>query len=328
MNTNVPQNTEDQEIDLTQIPKKISNFFDRINTLIFKVIQFFIKNAVTILILFALGFGIGMYLDQTKKSYSSEVIVTPNFGSIDYLYSKVNLIQSKIREGDTVFLKKVVGIKNPKKFKNISIEPINDVYKFIEEKEQNFDLLKLMAEDGDLKKIISENTTSKNYPFHRIQFVTTGLTSKDLTEQPILDYLNNSDFYKKVQKEGVNTIKLKLAANEIVIKQIDGVLNSFSNATNSSQRNDKLVYYNENTQLNDVIKTKNDLVNEQGFYRLELVKRDKIVKDNSSTLNIKDTTGINGKKYLLIPFLFVLSYILIGYFKSFYKKQLAQAGSN
>jgi hypothetical protein len=38
------------------------------------------------------------------------------------------------------------------------------------------------------------------------------------------------------------------------------------------------VYYNENTQLNDVIQTKDKLIKEQGNLRLELVNADKIVK--------------------------------------------------
>ena len=39
------------------------------------------------------------FLDKENKSYQQEIIVSPNFGSYDYLYNKVDLIQSKIEVG-------------------------------------------------------------------------------------------------------------------------------------------------------------------------------------------------------------------------------------
>ena len=161
-----PQNTDNQEIDLSQISKKIGGFFENISTKIFKAFLFFKRNIIWVGILFALGAGIGIYLDKTSKVYDNQIIVCPNFGSTDYLYSKIELINSKISDADTLFLKDVIGLKEPKKFKKITIIPITDVYKFIDNKEQNFELIKLLAEDGDIKKIVNESLTSKNYPYH------------------------------------------------------------------------------------------------------------------------------------------------------------------
>lgn len=327
MSTNQSTNTDNQEIDLSQISRKIGDFFEGISNKIFRMILFVKKNRLIIGVLFVLGVAVGYYLDKKIKLYQNEIIVSPNFGSNDYLYSKIKLINSKIKENDTVFLKEVVGIKKPKDFNEITVQPINDVYKFIENRAGNFELIKLMAEDGDLEKIIEENTTSKNYPYHVIRFTTSKITSNDKTVNPVLDFLNNSDHYKKLQKENLNNIKLKIIANDSVIKQIDGVLNSFSNAVNGSQRNEKLIYYNENTQLNDVIKTKNELVYEQGIHRLELVNLDRIIKDNSTTINIKETKSINGKLKFVLPLLFLFLFILVRYLKSFYKKQLAKSNS-
>jgi hypothetical protein len=325
MSTNQPSNSDNQEIDLSQISKKIGAFFEGIATKIFNVIFFIKKNSLILSILFVLGLGIGLFLERKSKSYTNEIIVAPNFGSNDYLYSKIELINSKIKESDTLFLKNVVGIKNPKKFREIKVQPINDVYKFIDNKGGNFELIKLMAEDGDLKKIIEESTTSKNYPYHRIQFITEQLTSDEKTVKPLLTFLNNSDYYKIIQRENLNNIKIKIKENDSIINQIDGVLDSFSNAVNGSQRNEKLIYYNENTQLNDVIKTKNELVYEQGIHRLELVNLDKIVKENSHTLNLKEEKSLFGRLTFLIPFLFIFIYAFVRYFKSFYKKQLAKS---
>lgn len=325
MNNNQPNNQEDQEIDLSQIFQKIGKLFDWINTFLFKCIQFFVKNAIVILILLVIGVGLGFYLDVTKKTYDHQIIVTPNFESTDYLYSKIDLIESKIKERDTVFLKEIVGIKKPKEIIKIGIKPITDVYKFIENKKENFELIKLMAEGGDIKKILEDNLTSKNYTLHTVTFKTKNQTNNTETVEPILNYLNETDYYKKIQKETVNNVRMKMIQNDTIISQINGVLNGFSNMVNGAQKSDKLVYYNENTQLNDVIKTKETLINEQGIHRVGLVGLDKIIKDNSSTLNIENTNSVNGKLKLVLPILFLLSFILIRLFLGYYKNQMRKS---
>lgn len=318
------QNNDNQEIDLSQISKKIGVFFENISTAVFRGFLFLKRNILWLGILSGLGFGLGLFLDKTTKVYDNEIIVSPNFGSVDYLYAKIDLISSKINDNDTVFLKEVVGIKEPRKLKKIAITPITDVYKFINNSDKNFEFVKLLAEDGDIKKIVNEKLTSKNYPYHLISYTTVKQTSNEKTVEPLLNFINNSDYFKIIQKEYLNNVKLKMVENDSIISQINGLLNAFSTTTNGSQKSDKLVYYNENSQLNEVIKTKDALVNEQGSHRIELVNLDKIIKDNSITLNIKNTKTVYGKMKLILPLLFIAIFILVGYFNSYYKHQMAK----
>ena len=124
-------NSQDQEIDLGQIFKSIKGFFESISDRFFEFILFLKKNSIVIIILLILGFALGYFLDQKNKAYEHEIIVSPNFGSADYLYAKINLLNSKKREKDTIFLHSI-GIKDVKHFSKIEIEPIVDVYKFID----------------------------------------------------------------------------------------------------------------------------------------------------------------------------------------------------
>jgi hypothetical protein len=328
MSTNVPQNQEDQEIDLSQISKKIARLFQDFNTFLFRCIQFFIKNGIVIAVLLIVGFGLGFYLDINKKTYDHQIIVTPNFKSTDYLYSKIDLINSKIIKGDTVFLKNSIGLKYPKTVKGIKIEPITDVYKFIENKTENFELIKLMAEEGDIKKILVDNLTSKNYTNHEIVINTNELIAEESTIQPILDFLNESVYFKKVQIEELKNAQIKLSQNDTIISQIDAVLNGFSSSVNSNKQSDKLVYYNENTQLNDIIKTKQAVIVQQGILRVDLIGLDKIVKDNSTTLNIENKSSVIGKLKLILPFVLIFGFVVIVYFRRFYKEQKALSVSN
>jgi hypothetical protein len=159
--------------------------------------------------------------------------------------------------------------------------------------------------------------------YHIISYTTNKATSNEKSVQPILNYLNDSDFYTKIQKSVVYNVKTKMIQNDTIISQINAVLGGFSNSVTRSQKSQNLVYYNENTQLNDVIKTKDLLVREQGNHRIELVGLDKIVKDISIILNIKNTKSINGKLKFILPFFFIFGFICIRFFVSFYKKQQA-----
>lgn len=322
MSTNVPQNDTDQEVDLVLISKKITNFFDRINRSIFRSIQFFLKNWIIVLGLIVIGFGLGLSLDCMQKKYEHKIIVSANFGSTDYLYAKIDLINSKINEEDTIFLKEVVGIQQPKILKEIEIKPIIDAYNFIKNKPENFELIKLMAEDGDIKKILDENLTSKNYTFQTISLLTNEKISEEKLIKPLLAYFNTSDYYSKIQKEMYRSVESKMKANDSIISQIDGVLNNFSNATNSAVKNDKLIYYNENTQLNDIIKTKDALLNEQTAHRIELLGFDKIIKDKSVAINIKQQQPVYQKMKYLLPFIFLALFVLWTFGGAFYKKQM------
>jgi len=96
MSFNSPSQKNEEQIDFEQISNKITNFFQGINRAIFNLIQFVLKKKIVLIILLFLGFGFGMFLDQINQTYKSELIVAPNFESSDYLYSKIDLIQSKI----------------------------------------------------------------------------------------------------------------------------------------------------------------------------------------------------------------------------------------
>lgn len=319
MSSNSANNSDNQEIDLAQIAQKVNGIYEGLLNKLYRFILFVKKNIILFIVLFIVGAGIGFYLDKKVKSYDHQVIVSPNFGSTDFVYAKIDLLESKVSEGDTVFLKQL-GIKNTKKFGKIEIKPIVDVYKFIENNQENFDLIKLLAEDGNIDKVVENNLTSKNYPFHLITFSTSKLTSEDETVKPILNYLNDSNHFKSLQNEYLNNIQIKMKANDSTIAQIDGLMNQFKNRTNSNH-SDKLVYFNENTQLNDIILTKENLIREQANLRISLVNLDKIIKETSVILNEKNSRGTKGKMKFIIPMVFLLIFISIKGLLRFYKKQ-------
>lgn len=327
-----PQDFDKQDIDLSQISKKIGGFLDTISTTIFKGILFVKKRWVIFTALFGIGAGLGYFMDISGKIYDNKIIVSPNFGSVDYLYTKVDLLQSKVRERDTLFLKSI-GVKKPSAILQIEVEPVIDIYNFVAsntthlnnaQNTQNFELIKLLSEDGDVNKVITDEVTSKNYGRHTISITTKNLISNKGTVDPILQYLNQNEFYQNVQKTYIGNIKSKMKQNMVVINQIDTLLGQFSSTTSNSQKNDKLVYYNENTQLNDIIQTKNNLMAEIGAQKMDLVNFDTVIKENSSVLNVVNKKGLNNKMKFILPMFFIFMFIGLTLFRSFYKNQAAK----
>ncbi|MEZ0007421.1 hypothetical protein ABH942_002802 [Flavobacterium sp. 28YEA47A] len=323
MSSNSPTNPDNQEIDLAQVSRKLSHAYENFLSWIFRGLLFLKRNIVILIVLFILGVGLGFYLDRNTTVYNHEVIVKPNFGSTDYTYAKVNLINSKIKEGDFEFLNQI-GIKKSAMLSKIEIEPISDIYEFVNSKEQNLELVRLMAESSDLNKIMNDETTSKNYANHKIILTTNKEISRSEIIEPILDYLNKSELYTKIQTTILENIRSKIESNKVTINQIDNLLADFSTASKGNSKSGNLVYYNENTQLNDVLKTKNELVLDQGNRMLELVFSDKIVKESSEVINIKNNQSLNGKLKFIFPIVFLSIFFGIVLIRGFYKSQMAK----
>lgn len=309
-------NSQEQEIDLSQIGKSISKLFQKGINSCFDLLFFIQKKLIIVFVLLVIGGGLGFYLDK-EPNYTSDVVVIPNFGSNEYLYSKVNLMSLKLKEKDQAFFTKI-GIKNIKDFISIEIQPVNGIYNFINKEEQknNFDFIKLMAEDGDIERVLQDKTTSKNYYLHGLNIKTAIVyNQKDLID-PILNFLQQSEYFLKLQKIQQYNLEEKLAANKSIIAQIDQIVLSLNqNKTGSG------VSISENTGLSDLIQKKDYLILENQKLATNRLEFEKIIKDQDIVLNQMNTSGANNKMKFILPLLFVLFYLLGYWFSKVFKQQ-------
>ncbi|WP_396151634.1 hypothetical protein [Flavobacterium sp.] len=309
-------NSQEQEIDLSQIGKSISKGFQKAVNRCFDLLFFIQKKFLIVFVLLVIGGGLGFYLDK-EPNYTNDIVVIPNFGSNEYLYDKIDLITLKLKEKDEAFFTKI-GINNIKDFISIEIQPINGIYNFInsESQKNNFELVKLMAEDGDVDKIIQDQTTSKNYYLHSINIKTAiAFQQKDLID-PILNFLQQSEYFAKLHKIHQKNLEEKLVANIKIISQIDQILLSLSQNKTSVG-----VSISENTGLSDLIKKKDDLIIENQRLAANRLEFEKIIKDQDILLNQMNTSGANNKMKFILPLLLVLFYLLGYWFSKVYKQQ-------
>lgn len=288
--------TSNQEIDLFKIINKTFTSFFR-----------FIKdNLLMMFFLTIIGAILGYFVSPILKKYESRILVSPNYGTVDYLYNEIDLINSKIKDKDTVFLNSM-GLTSP--ISKISIEPVNSVYQFIQESEKNYDLIKLFAEDGDINKVAEDEKTSKNYRVHQITILTKNATLSETDIDQLFISLNQNKHYNEVKKVMNSNNLARIDSNNKTIDQINSVLSKFSTDI-SENRSPNLVYFNDNTQLNDLINTKNNLIKENEYLELEKINSTNIIKKTSQFLNIQQESKT---KLLVIvfPFLFLSIFLII-----------------
>jgi len=330
MSVNNKQNNIPEEIDLGIFFLKINKFFSNFPFAVFKGIVFIKNNFIIILILFVLGSGLASFIDKYDSTYDNQIIVTPNLSSVDYLYNKIDLLSSKLKENDKVFFKSI-GV-NSEIISSIEIEPIIDVYSFINDSKpvvnvqntQNFELVKLLSESGDINKVIKDKTTSKNYPNHLIHILTTDQIKNEEIVKPILNFLNTDEYLNQLLKISRENINIKIKKNEQIIAQTDSLLHAITKNLSNNQKSFNLVYSNEDNHFNLLFETKNNLEYEIAEKRIEAINYKKVINDISTVTNIKSTKGVKGKMKLILPILPILIFISIRLFLSFYKIQSAK----
>ena len=320
---------EDQEIDLTVVIKKVSTFYEKILASIFQVILYVKRKILKLILIFVIGIGLGFYFDENTNEYKSEVIVSPNLGGYDFVYSKIELIQSKVEEQDSVFFKKI-GVQDLKKLKKIIVAPIIDVYGLVNnstsatsaQHTENFELIKLLSEGSTLNKVISEEITSRNYGLHKISIFTDGSVPDSKIIDPIIAFLNSDKYFNSVLSVSRDNINIKMKENEKLIKKVDSVTSILTLNLQKNKVGNSLVYNSENNQLNPMFELKNNLINEVAAQKISLIKMNYFVKETSRIANLKSNRGINGKLKLIFPMLFLLFFILYKLSSKFYARQM------
>ena len=311
-------NSQDQEIDLRQIGNGIKNFFKGIVNNIFDLIFFVKKKIIIIVGLFVVGVVLAFLLDP--KIYNHEISVIPNFGSNEYLYQKIEQIDTKLREEDDSFFKEL-GIKNPKDVVGIEIEAYPAIYNFVNNKEQenNFELIKLMAEDGDIDKIMQGEITSKNYYHHKISIKTKGKLKKEEFITPVLNYLNANPYFEIQQKVYQKNLADKIALNDSLVKQIDNLIVLLSSNNSSGT-----ISISEKNSIPELVEKKDRLISEKQYLLTNVNIFDKIIKEESSIINIRDYKPLLLNNKILFPLILILVYLISYSLLNTYKNQEAR----
>ena len=138
------KSNNEEEVDLgslfTIIGKGFSKFFNFIGNIFKGIFHFFIsiliflkENSFKIGIAAIIGFAVGIFLEvKSSDTYSSDMLVQPNFKSVSQLYNNINFYNDLVEQRDTLGIQNTFNLdkETAASLKEFSIEPIaneNDI---------------------------------------------------------------------------------------------------------------------------------------------------------------------------------------------------------
>lgn len=310
------QQNSSEEIDIGYLFKKSNDFFKSVVRSLFLVLDFFIKYYIIVLVLLIIGFAYGYYKDSTEVSvYSNEVIVIPNFESVDYLYGKVEAINNKISAGDTIFLKQVVD-SNFRKLNGLKIEPFVDIYNFVSQSNRNFDVLRLISEKKDLFEYMEDPSIIKYYKYHRLQINIKGSEASKEMVADLLAYLNDNEHLKRYQSVYKENNAFEIQEYHKMIAQVDSVLRANSEIAGTASN----VSITNSADLFNLVEKKIKMLDDLLVLKTQTLDFEKPIKLVSADYNLKTKRFLslsNKLKYpLLLVFLFSMVFFVIYLFKN------------
>ncbi len=312
-----------EEIELSVFLQGFRNFGVNLLKLLFQALSFYRKYIVVVIVLVVGGAVGGYFMDGSfKKNYKNEIIVIPNFGSTEYLYTSIEMINSKLKNKDIEFFD-AIKFLDAKSIREITVEPVKDVYSLVTKEKTNIDVFKLLAEKGDIAKITSELNTSQHFKFHKITIYKKGASFGENGTKALLDYLNKNAYYDEYGKASVEASKKKIVQNNEMIAQIDSLVNSFSKHTTSKEQG---ISINQNTQLNDLVSTKDALIQDNKKIQLDLIDGSITIRE-VSTINDIIEDKLIGSKMISLPLLLLALFSGVFFARYFYAilKRIAEA---
>ncbi|MBS3738590.1 MAG: hypothetical protein KGY51_06305 [Psychroflexus sp.] len=301
----------DDEIDLGVVFRGIKEFFKNILRGFAKIFEFCYKHKFILLGLIILGGVFGYFYDQTsEKTYTNDLLVTPNFGSSDYLYTKIEALDNKLSQDDTLFLKNTLG-KSYKKVKSIAIEPVVDIYNFVSQDESNQALFELLFEEEGTIEFIENPINSRNFKYHHIYLEVEGKNHHEDLSYALLSFINNNSYFEGLKNISIENLKRQLQENKTIIKQIDSII-AYAKKDKSLVLGSSGLSFSDNKGLNDLLGKKKGLIEQQRDLRSEMLNQDETVKVVDVNYKVLDDEDILKKdKTKLFPLFFILLYSLI-----------------
>ena len=309
MQEDIQKQSTANEVDVKYFAQRVNGFYDNFIWGIYRLLRFFKRRWYVVLSLIIIGGFLGSYIDSSKSSQlRHELIVVPNFGSIDYL-------NEKIKDYDRLSLnKELISLNAGNEVSKIKIEPIYDAYNYILTDPLHFEAFQVLSDRAiDLEKYSKSKLASKNYKYHMLTVYTDGLGNTKLTIDKIIEDLNNDPYFNKRKEiEKANT----LAKREEVAKSIEYINGLFKRLGSENKVND--ITMNAYPELADLLTAKESLLKQLNAIDVQLMEQDKVVYVATKFMNINVSPIL--PYFITLPLFLLFCYIGIAYLNAKFKK--------
>ncbi|WGK65807.1 hypothetical protein [Croceiramulus getboli] len=315
---------EVHDLDLTHVLNGIKKFFKGILVAIYHGVSFIVRKAVILMVLFLVGLGIGLVWDSFENPKRSiNLLVQPNVNSTPYVYDAISLLNSKIKQKDTVFLLQTgVSSKALKSLKEISIDPVINVRDILDKYQgysegQTIQLLKNLNDEEDFSQ---NETFHYDYKYHTVT-LTLGPKGTEESLQPLLDFVEKNDALQKERGQLVSSYRERLKSNAFTLAQVDSLLVNV-NATLADKNDFKgqqlIAFGSDAAGMEGILEQKERLLEENTKLRSELIQLDRLLYVINDPEVIKNQVVVRNK-FLFTPVVLVLLFLLFNFLIWCYK---------
>lgn len=311
-------NTNNDEIDIFYLFKKFNELLLKGVVLFFRAFNFILRNWIIVLVLLILGLVFAFFTskeDNTPKK--SQMLLRVNFDMADYVFNSVDLLNDKIEEKDSLFLKEKGLWDENSIVMEAEIKPIVNFYDIIEKytnektpSDRSLDILVRNLEFED--DLTVAKTFNSQYKYYDIDLKLSPKASYESLEN-FEKYLNSNKLLISLRDRIIESLKNRLVNNDTMIKQMDRVIESY-NTYNPLKSNPNQLYVEKDLNIHQVFVSKLELTKENEELKKEiLLSKDVAVVINQPYL-AKKKVGLFGHPMVMFPLGFVFIFLLISFF--------------
>lgn len=311
---NKTQNNPDHfdEITFNELKSFFKSLSNSVGLCFYKIVRFIIKNAVYLILLITLGFGLGYFLDRTSmgavgektfdltnsdKTKTYEVVVVPNYGSIDFVTDWINHYEDE-------------------KIKSISISGVENLYDLMDEKGSYLKTLAILnIKVQAYSDLLNNQATNKKYRYQKITFTVSEDLDFDVFFKSFQKKVSEEAYFKN--RKDVEFEKLIWRKEELFksLDQINTILDS------------QTIGHSEG--LADLVAEKEELLKVLADVELRIMEGEEVLFEvyrfeagkngiaNNNVKNKKNKFGKEVKLPVLFVFLFVIGNLGIRTYKKY-----------
>ena len=308
-----PSSTTNDEIDLGQMFGIINKGIQRLFKAFLRLFVYVRSNIFILGILAIVGLAMGYGLNKIMKVKTmTEVILSPNLDSKNYLYKTVQEINGKIKARDTAFFAALdIDLKEIEKFEMQVEDLVNISTKEKEDDIQLLEQLQKFENSAAIDELIGNILADHSSQDLRMTFFYKDIETGPGVAQKILDHINNNRYYRELVGVFNENAASRIRQNEGILKQLDTLIQNYSEGMNSEMPDGQLILSeDEDLNIADLFTLKNVLIAQTEAKRIELQKR----KTPFSIIDFGGSqpvrTPLFGKAIFLVPLLLLGLFVL------------------
>lgn len=308
------------ELDLGQLLTLVKKTFLGVFKFFLRVYVYIRKNIIWLVVLGLVGAGLGYGLNKISVTkLKTEVIVSPNLDSKNYLYDVINEINGKIKAKDTTFFAQLNIDENDIEKFELEVEPvISKTKKDLEAEIKYLAALQPFENSQASAEVIRKLLLDQNSFEQRITFLYKDPGSGPEVALKLMDYINSNNYYKKLVQTYNANDRSRLQMNDSTLRQLDDIIESYTDQMGKEgQKTEGQLVLSEEESLDipELFALKNSLISQSELRRVNLEHR----TAPFSIVNFGQSQPVKiplfGKHVILLPTLLIGIFLLINFVK-------------